>query len=229
MGKAEHGYLTSTGFMCQTILGMILNQTRGPLPYEYNIFNPHSDGLQMEEVKKSHAKDAGLPFVSTNDVLTSWLMKHCTGDHGLMAINWRNRLEGHTDLHVGNYENMIFFNEEDYASPGLIRESLKSYKRSVSKDKKFPSSWEMAKSKVFVVTNWITFAKENVIKGCVEDLHFPLLLSEAVPTHKIRMLILFRAGANKIGLSYPPDAMSPGVDASDPLRGLADFLMTSKG
>jgi len=225
MGETEHGYLTSTGFLGQTIYSMVLNQFRGPLKYDYNIFDPRSDEMQMEEVKRAHAKDSGLPFVSTNDVLTSWLMNHCTGSYGLMAINWRNRLEGHTDRHVGNYENILFYRKEDYASPGLIRKSLEQYKRVVTGSMELPSPWEMMKSQVKIVTNWSTFAKENVIDGCVEDLHFPLMLPEFVPAHKIRMLILFRAGQGKIGLLFPPDAMSDNVDTSDPFRGLADFLM----
>lgn len=226
MGKMEHGYLTSVGLMCQAILGTVLNQLRGHLPYNYHIFNPRSEGLQMEKVKRSHAEKSGLPFVSTNDVLTSWLMTHCTSSRGVMVIDWRNRLDGHTDLHVGNYFNWIVYNKEDSASPGLIRKSLQSHKRVVTKDKKFPSCWEMAKSTVCLVTNWSTFGKENVIEGCVEDLHFPLVLADDYPAHTIRNLIIFRAGVDKIGLFYPPDAMSAGLDASDPFRGLAEFLTT---
>mmetsp|Transcript_59138 Transcript_59138/g.144629 ORF Transcript_59138/g.144629 Transcript_59138/m.144629 type:complete len:91 (+) Transcript_59138:196-468(+) len=85
------------------------------------------------------------------------------------------------------------------------------------------------KSKVCIVTNWSTFAKPNTIEGCIELQHFPLILPEMVPTHTIRMLIIFRAGdggcgpgRNKkiIGLCYPPDSMSCHHDDEDILGGL---------
>ena len=151
-------------------------------------------------------------------------MKNSTINHSLMAINWRNRLMGHTDSHAGNYKTVIFHDNEDYVFPELIRKSRIIYKRFVTNDRKFPSWWEVVNTECSVVTNWSTLAKPNVIEGFVEDLHFPLILAEAVPSHKIRMFILFRAGVDKIGLCYPPSVLSAGVDPHDPFLGITDFL-----
>lgn len=208
MGKAMAGH--TLGFICRNILGMIMNQWKGPLLFDYGVV----DSTKMEEFKASSAKEAGLPFVSTNDVLTSWLMKHSDSPHGMMLINWRNRLEGHTNLHAGNYSGFIYYEEDDYASPGLIRQSLDSCKRIVTRDKQFPSWWGFATTKCTCISNWMTFAKPNMIEGCVEDVHFPLVLADALPTHRFRVFIIFRAGIGKIGLCYPPGAMS--AVANDP-------------
>jgi len=240
MGKAEHGFSTSIGFVChfvcQTIFSMIRNTVKGPSPIDYNFVDRHrmQNEMQVENVKASHARAAGLPFVSTNDVLTSWLLRRASTSRGLMAVNWRNRLEGHTHLHAGNYENFILYDEEDYATPGMIRKSLSlssssdscSYKRVVTKET-FPSFWNVVSTKFSLVTNWSSFAMPNIIEGCVEDLHFPLVLPDAVP---FPMFVVFRAGAGKLGLCYTPDAISgdengDGVDARDPFAGLADFLV----
>lgn len=225
MGKAEHGFLTSIGFVCRTIFGTIKNVMKGPSPIHYNFVNRRrmQDEMQMENVKTLHARAADLPFVSTNDVLTSWLLRRAHATRGLMAVNWRNRLEGHTPLHAGNYENVILYEEQDYATPGLIRKSLglgsRSYKRLVTKEM-FPSFWNVVRTKFSVVTNWSTFAMPNVIEGCAEDLHFPLVLPDAVP---FPMFIIFRAGVGNLGLCYAPDAISG--DARDPFAGIADFLV----
>ena len=36
MEKAEHGFPTSIGLVCQTIFGMIKNTVKGPSPIHYN-------------------------------------------------------------------------------------------------------------------------------------------------------------------------------------------------
>jgi len=92
---------------------------------------------------------------------------------------------------------------------------------------RFPSFWNVVSTKFSLVTNWSSFAMPHIIEGCVEDLHFPLVLPGTVP---FPMFVVFRAGAGKLGLCYTPDAISgdgngDGVDARDPFAGLADFLV----
>ena len=47
-----------------------------------------------------------------------------TDIEGNMAVNFRNRVENCTDNDVGNYENLITYRPEDFATPSLIRKSL---------------------------------------------------------------------------------------------------------
>ena len=225
MGESEANYLSSFGFTSMGIVGMIENQVKRVLPYEYS-FLDESKNKSIETVKVHAAKMSGLEYVSTNDILVSHLMQNSISEYGLMAINWRDRLPGHTKLHVGNYENTIFYYPEDYSSPGLIRRSIllggeSSYKRHVTcESKPFPSWYRVVTTPTTLVTNWITFAKPNHIKGCTEELHIPLVLDKLCISHRLRMFILFRAGPNgKIGLLYPPDAMNVGFK-SNPFAGL---------
>mmetsp|Transcript_2163 Transcript_2163/g.2505 ORF Transcript_2163/g.2505 Transcript_2163/m.2505 type:complete len:420 (+) Transcript_2163:83-1342(+) len=199
MNKAEFDFPTSLGVILVALSGVAMNSFKGSIPYDCHFVDP----IKMKEAKEASVKDDGLPFVSTNDVLTSWFMKQAESPYGLMAINWRNRLEGHTDLHAGNYENVIFYNEKDYESPGLIRKSLDSCKRFVTKEEKLPSWWEMARSSIAIVTNWTSFAKPNEIEGCDEHLHVPIISFDDAGTHKMPLLVIFRAGEGKIGLCCP--------------------------
>ena len=114
-------------------------------------------------------------------------------------MNLRNRLEGHTDLHAGNYESVMYYRKEDYASPALIRKSLTTLKRVVTKDKDLPAWYQDLGSRNAVITNWSTFANSNEIEGCEEDIHIPLFNMIVFPI-SWKFLIIFRAGKGKIGL-----------------------------
>jgi len=208
MGKAEANLWQSFGFTCLNILDMVVKGWKGTLSYDYSFINSTE---KIEGIKISAAKEANLPFVSTNDVLTSWILQNVNNEYGLMAINWRNRLDGHTDLHVGNYENVITYRKDDFATPGLIRKSLASHKRSITGQKQFPSWWKVATSKWTLVTNWTTFAKPNEIEGCQEELHFPLTLMDLFPCHRLKCVVIFRAREGKIGLFYPANSIATGT------------------
>jgi len=47
--------------------------------------------------------DDDVRFVSSNDILTSWFFRQADCPVAFMGLNWRNRLNGHTDRHAGNY------------------------------------------------------------------------------------------------------------------------------
>jgi hypothetical protein len=50
-----------------------------------------------------------VPFVSTNDIISSAFMKGVGAPMGAMAANFRDRLDGLTKDHAGNYEALVFF------------------------------------------------------------------------------------------------------------------------
>ena len=220
LGATEENFLTSFGFSLMTMLGLIKNQFKGHIPVEYTFIDPvHVETLKQSSSGKVDSSGITVPYVSTNDILTSHILTNSKSVHGMMAINWRNRLKGHTSLHAGNYENFIFYRKQDAFEPELIRESLLDgkYKRAVTTDMAFPSWYEVVNSTFTCVTNWSTFAKPNVIGNCVEDVHFPVILAEAVPSHKLRMFIIFRSGRdNKIGICYPRGMIDVDADSNDP-------------
>ncbi len=199
MGKSEAGLFVSPTLIIMSLFGMFLNRLKGYLCYDIGFVDP----AHVQKLKASSATEGGVPFVSTNDILTSWMFQNSNSLYGLMAINWRNRLEGHTDLHAGNYENFIFYAKEDYTSPALIRRSLDgSYKRAVTTQNQLPFLWDFLRGKITLVTNWSSFAKPNVIDGCLEDVHFPLFSTKYISC-VFWVNIIFRTGGGKIGICYP--------------------------
>lgn len=68
-------------------------------------------GPCFRELHTQPAKDAGLSHISTNDVLTSWLMREI-GDAGFMMLNMRTRVGELTASHAGNYEHPALLNNK---------------------------------------------------------------------------------------------------------------------
>lgn len=202
MGKDEAEYLGSFGDVTNIIRGLVANVLSStPLTFQFGMVDP----VKMAAAKLKAAKEGAVPYVSSNDVITSWFLQQVHSPLGFMAINWRNRLEDCTELDAGNYENVIFYRKEDSASPALIRQSLKTCRRVVTgSDNKagVPGFCELVRGPgIGVVTNWSTFAKKNEILGCEEDFHVPVSSIPYFPT-TMPLLLVFRAGVDQLGLCY---------------------------
>jgi hypothetical protein len=197
LGKPEAGYGVSIGLMISMLRGLFVTMTVGPAAEgQFRMV----DATKMSEVKKEAAKASGIPFVSANDVVTSWFLQNCKCEYGFMILNLRNRIAGHTERHAGNYGNGIFYRRSDSASSGLVRQSLSTLKRTITNDMPMPSFWQSATGSVGMVTNWATFAKPNIIDGCQEDLHVPLYdVVDSIPV-SMAILVVFRSGPRGLAL-----------------------------
>ena len=109
-------------------------------------------------------------FVSTNDIITCWLMKLFNVDIGGMMVNYRNRIPGITESNAGNYVSMITYQRDDYSHPSLIRASLQSYCRVITKKLNFIPFI----SRFINITNWSIFYTELIFEGCKEVYHLPI-------------------------------------------------------
>ncbi|CAK4122868.1 unnamed protein product [Aphanomyces euteiches] len=88
-----------------------------------------------------------------------------------MAMNLRGRVDG-VDWHfAGNYETVVGYQPEDYATPALIRESIavNGFRRVNSG--KFP--W-MPRATMFV-TSWATLYKPALLPGWSMVEHLPIV------------------------------------------------------
>ncbi|CAB9504253.1 expressed unknown protein [Seminavis robusta] len=169
------------------------------------VFLVDSDEMEAAKRRAISPNSPDGSFVSTNDVLTSWFLQKSRCKHGFMAVNLRGRLDGHSEALAGNYENVIFYELEDSATPGLVRQSIMPgtieddssapwLQRVVTRETPLPGFWAMASGSVAVATNWSTFAKPCALEGCQEEIHVPILnFGIAVPS-TLAILIIFRSG-----------------------------------
>eukprot|EP00546_Thalassionema_frauenfeldii_P000528 CAMPEP_0178932814 /NCGR_PEP_ID=MMETSP0786-20121207/22866_1 /TAXON_ID=186022 /ORGANISM="Thalassionema frauenfeldii, Strain CCMP 1798" /LENGTH=341 /DNA_ID=CAMNT_0020610227 /DNA_START=96 /DNA_END=1122 /DNA_ORIENTATION=- len=203
MGKDEAEYLGSFGDVMNVIRGLAANVLSStPLTFQFGMVDP----LKMAAAKVKAAREGGVPFVSSNDVITSWFLQQVHSSLGFMAINWRNRLEDCTESDAGNYENVIFYRKEDSASPARSHSSVPQDLSTGGDDGDdkagVPGFRELVRGPgIGVVTNWSTFAKKNEILGCEEDFHVPVTSIPYFPT-TMPLLLVFRAGVDQLGLCY---------------------------
>jgi hypothetical protein len=117
--------------------------------------------------EKAKAKQEGqVPFISTNDALTSWFFREMKCDLNIMVANFRGRepsVLGLTDLNVGNYEANVPYFPGDVETPSLIRQSIRSAdggfraRRAGSPPTKIPKFKTLIHNKSAIVTNWASF------------------------------------------------------------------------
>jgi len=208
MGQVNYDFFAKPGlaFFVNYAWGAVRARTVGPatqcvfaLVDEERMQEEKAKGVLVNN-KYYYNQSSSVDFVSTNDVLTSWFLQHTQADVGAMAINFRNRLHGHTDQHAGNYESIIIFGRPDSASPTLIRKSLENFRRTETINDPVPNFLESLGLTNALVTNWSSFANPNVIRGCQEELHIPLYdAGRLVPTDTT-VMIIFRAGPKGLGL-----------------------------
>lgn len=198
LGKAEAAYGSSFGLMLGMMRGLLLSMTVGPASEgKFTVV----DTIKMSEEKsKQAATTSDVSFVSANDVITSWFLQNCKCKYGFMTLNLRNRVAGHTDRHAGNYVNGIFYERLDSRSPSLIRQSVATLKRAVTKDGPMPTFWQSVTGSVGLITNWATFAKPNIIQGCQEELHVPLYDIVGSFPNSMCTTVIFRCGPRGLAL-----------------------------
>ena len=176
------------GFLWKSMTAFLL----GPCMESYCF---QVDQHKMQQLKEQAAKEGNVPFVSTNDIIMSWFFHASRCHHAIMTINFRNRIEGHSNMHAGNYYNHIFYQRDDIASASLIRKSIQTYKRAIT-GTTMPSLFRRMVGTKAMGTNWCTFAAPNDLDGCEEIFQIPLLDTiEALPYHIVHLCI-FRATSN---------------------------------
>jgi hypothetical protein len=171
------------------------------------------------EQEKAKAKQEGqVPFVSTNDALTSWFFREMKPDTNIVLVNFRSRhpsVLNLLDYHVGNYEANLPYFTGDVETPTLIRKSIRDdegafrARRAGLPKTEIPGFWTLLHNKTAIVTNWATFYcdvnlqdnsqnnKENSIKP---QLHLPIMEPDGIITSVWNSAIIFRPRAGELGM-----------------------------
>jgi hypothetical protein len=202
LGAAEANVMTSIGLVVSVLRGFFLSRVVAPILRRKDL-QVASRFLLVDEIKMTALKETAahsVPFVSTNDVITSWFLRNCKCPRGLMMLNFRGRLQDHTVDLAGNYENCLYYRREDFATPALIRQSLQNLKRVVTANHPIRSS-DMAWQHVGVCTNWASFCSSDVrLPNCHVLAHLPLYDVKATTPSTMTMCIIFQARPQQLGL-----------------------------
>jgi hypothetical protein len=162
------------------------------------VFRGLIDEEQIATLKADAQSRGTVPFVSTNDIITSAFCNAAAAHTCMMAINLRERMHGLTEDHAGNYVKTLAFDSANAATPDRIRQSLLH--------PRFHCRDEPAKmfSRFCLITNWSSFSKPLQIPDCVEQQHQPLMFDMKKSTAYMPMdvMIVYRAGGQRVGVFW---------------------------
>ena len=185
MGK-ENKFKAGLGFILKFLFKLLFCKL-----YKYNT---HSvDQVAIEKLKLEYKEKNPESFISTNDILTSWLLLQMKCDIALVTVNFRNRIPDATNDHAGNYIDPVVLQKSDFDSPSKIRAALQSYRR-INCDIPLPSSIEAAKKKYALITSWVSLYEDVQLPGCNQIYHVPCYL----PTNTLASCVIYRPRKGEI-------------------------------
>jgi hypothetical protein len=150
---------------------------------------------KAKQAAKDQSDDRDV-IISTNDVLTSWILQKSEVPFGMMAINLRNRFPSLTDDDAGNYQTIIMYRKDDCRTPLDIRQSLELFR---SKSNSTPTVQETIWFDFMGVSNWSTFYHRDLqFPHCQHLLHLPLMASNTLFTRGVT--VIFRPRAHELGV-----------------------------
>jgi len=130
------------------------------------------DNARVNEIKASTNKD-GVDFVSTNDILTASFANLIGARICMMAVNFRSRLRSFDTYDAGNYEGALLYDSTSYSTPSHIRKTLSKGPPFETRGEQMPGFFEGSLSRISMVSNWATFAKDLKVEACDQELHIP--------------------------------------------------------
>ena len=216
IGSKETAMFSSAG-LSFGILGTYLCAKFGRRPPQ-NVCVNEVDAAWVDKEKARVAQEAQVPFVSSNDVLTSWFFREMKSDLHIMVANFRSRrpsVLNLTDAHVGNYEANLPYFPGDVETPEVIRQSIRGAdgafraKRAGSPATELPSFSKLLRNRTSIVTNWASFYCDVKLQNDVQDtgedklepkLHFPIMESDGIITSVWNNAIIFRPRAGELGV-----------------------------
>jgi len=102
-------------------LGNVMKRTFAG--HKTRVFRGLIDDEQIATLKADAQRRGTVPFVSTNDIITSAFANATAAHTCMMAMDLRERMHGLTERHAGSYVNCLMFDTANAATPDRIRQS----------------------------------------------------------------------------------------------------------
>ena len=161
------------------------------------------DGARVAAAKAEAATLGGVPYVTTNDVITSAFFTECKSRIGMMGLDCRSKLPDLplADDLAGNYVTALTMDPDTFGTPALIRKMLSEIPYETTK-KPLPSfcRWLVGKDNASfaMVTNWSSFAGEGFqFEGSETVVHLPV----KNPAYMVYdLMIPFKSGTGRKGV-----------------------------
>ncbi len=188
ISEVDYKFLYRKSFIINVIRSYLFDRNTKLVAYYIN-------EKEIDKAKKISKQNSDVPYISTNDIITSSFFKAISAKIGMMAINFRNKINGLNDNDAGNYD-----------TPEGIRKSLQGTIPYKSRIKPMPGTLETCYMNIGIITNWTSFTGKLKIDHCEEVLlHLPIL-----PTHQpLNAAIIFYPQPNKIAMLISSQYFKP--------------------
>jgi len=155
----------------------------------------------VDEVKSQYideARAAGYPFLSTNDVVASWMA--VTGGYTHMDLYYDFRVvDGPVNEEfAGGYAVPICLaSSSEFGSPIVIREAVAATRSNTpTKQKNVPSAWDaLLRDRFCFSTNWVKGFIDMQLPGCRRKVHMPLMRPNLSG-----LQVIFQATKERVGM-----------------------------
>jgi len=209
MGARDHNYLTSGAFIKAMVGGALFGKTtakglKSCTPIAYHV--------DAEKVEAAKAEAKGVPFVSTNDVITSHFLRACRVRMAFMTINYRHPkrwAEIGDGMDAGNYEGCLLSDPAGHETPAAVREAL-----SPNKDGAFSGIAPTAKlpglcgsATWAFITSWASLGSSGAPfdlscgGAAKQTLHLPIMFMD-FKTCPMDVAVVFRAQPTRLAVLY---------------------------
>lgn len=192
MGKREWEFFSSFSHAFNALRGALLGK-------KAKVFAYYIDIDKVDAIKSNAAKEGKVPFVSTNDVLTSSFSSFMDPRLFMMTINFRNKLPGLSGESAGSYSGVVFYDKNGYSAPSTVRNILQGGPPYVGVSGGFPGILESLFCRLGLITNTVAFTLDFAFDGCEEVVHFPLFDFTLLPYD---IVYVFRPKRGKLGVMY---------------------------
>jgi len=196
------------------------------------------DPAWVEKQKQAHVAAAAElvgssnnmpPWVSTNDVISSWWYRNAGGaglyDAVSIILDGRGRVEGCSPDLAGNYEVCGDLNGISAASPTSVRRLLAGGAPYLAPDTPMPTGRRLIRLNYTISSSWVAPYRQLYLGGCRELLHAPVRQTvgfTANSGHFLDVLLVFRSTPSSIGVlcTEGGPGPSPRADSTPLLRQL---------
>lgn len=161
---------------------------------QYRLVDSEWVAQQKKLCTSAMATDAGMQYVSTNDILTSWFLHTGAYKAGLTAVNLRERMPSVGQSLAGNYHFALHYFPEQFASPVGIRTALTMGLRSSRPE--FNTVTERLCGNLALVTDWASLHQDVELPNCEQLLHLPIVKLDST----ISLMFIFRATKSRFGV-----------------------------
>ena len=162
--------------------------------------------------KNSPDYEASVPFISTNDVIVSWLFNfNKKADYVVVAADLRERLSGLKDsarFLAGNYIITPTLRSKDIKNPVTVRKGLEALFNKTTNGNGYldiPTDRELMKYNTGTSTNWVKFYKSVKIPGLKLEMclpHQPIKLEKFMGVYPCveESVIIFQMNDDELGM-----------------------------